>query len=71
MGVEDVNDWRKRSGLTFSFLVFAALNIVMMYVGIISVDKCPIQQMIPNYLIGAFYTNTVKDGAFLVMMSNF
>ena len=47
-----MNDWRKQSGITCSFVIFAGLNIGMMYVGINSVDKCPIEQMIPNYLIG-------------------
>lgn len=47
-----MNDWRKQSGITCSFLVFSALNIGMMVVGIQAVHKCPVQPMIPNYLIG-------------------
>ena len=50
--LEGMNDWCKKSGITASFVIFGALNIGMMYVGIRSVDKCPVEQMIPNYLIG-------------------
>ena len=58
----DVNDCRKKSGLTCSFVVFAALNVAMMVVGIKAVDSCPVDQMIPNYLIG-------ETGRYSVTMS--
>ena len=47
-----INERRKQYGFTFTFVVFAALNIGMMYSGIVTIHKCPIEPMIPNYLIG-------------------
>ena len=47
-----LNDWRKQSGLTCSFIVFAALNVAFMYVGITNLDNCPVEKMVPIYLVG-------------------
>ena len=47
-----LNDWRKKSGLTCSFVIFTALNIAMMTIGIMGLHRCPIQKMVPIYLIG-------------------
>jgi hypothetical protein len=35
-----------------SFIIFAALNIAMVWIGADAVDECPVQKMVPNYLIG-------------------
>lgn len=48
----EMNDWRKKSGLTCTFAVFAALNVAMMVVGIKAIGRCPAEEMIPTYLIG-------------------
>jgi len=48
----EVNDWRKKSGLTCSFVVFTLLNAVMLIVGVNTMDDCPEEEMIPVYLIG-------------------
>lgn len=47
-----VDEWRKRPGLPCCWIVFAALNIAMMVIGIERLDECPIEPMIPIYLIG-------------------
>ena len=47
-----LNDWRKQSGITCSFVIFAALNIAMMVVGIRNLRDCPAEKMVPIYLIG-------------------
>ena len=47
-----LNDWRKQSGLTCSFVIFAALNIVFMYMGITNLHRCPAERMVPIYLVG-------------------
>ena len=51
-----LNDWRKQSGLTCSFIVFAALNVAFMYVGITNLDNCPVEKMVPIYLVGEYLT---------------
>jgi len=48
----EMNDCRKRSGLTCSFVLFAALNLAMLVVGMRTRDDCPEEPMIPTYLIG-------------------
>ncbi len=48
----EMNDFRQKSGLTCSFLIFTALNLAMLIVGIDAIDECPDEQMVPNYLIG-------------------
>ena len=47
-----LNDWRKQSGLTCSFIIFAALNVAFMYVGITNLHSCPVEKMVPIYLVG-------------------
>ncbi len=51
-GLNSVDDWRKKSGVTCSFVIFAALNIAMVWVGADAINQCPIQKMVPTYLIG-------------------
>lgn len=53
-----INTQRKQYGITCTFAVFAALNVIMMYVGIRAIHVCPAERMVPNYLIGEFiFTN--------------
>ena len=47
-----IDDWRKKSGLSCSFFIFAALNIAMIVVGGDALFLCPVQPMVPVYLIG-------------------
>ncbi len=47
-----LNDWRKKSGITCSFVIFAALNIALMVEGIKNLHKCRVEPMVPIYLIG-------------------
>ncbi len=47
-----MDDWRKKSGLSCSFFIFAALNTAMVVVGAKALKLCPLQTMIPIYLIG-------------------
>ena len=51
-GLLALNDFRKKSGFTCSFLIFAALNLAMLIIGAENLDECPITHMIPVYLIG-------------------
>ena len=51
-GLCALNDYRKKSGLTCSFIIFAALNIAMVAVGGTAVHACPAEHMVPVYLIG-------------------
>ena len=51
-GLMALNDCRKNSGFTCSFMIFAALNIAMMTIGVQNLHSCPISYMIPVYLIG-------------------
>ena len=51
-GMGAMEDWRKKSGLSCSFFIFAALNLAMVIVGGDAVYLCKIQPMIPIYLIG-------------------
>ena len=51
-GMGAMEDWRKKSGLSCSFIIFAALNLAMVIVGGDAVYLCKIQPMIPIYLIG-------------------
>ena len=48
----EAQDWRKKSGLSCSFFVFAALNLAMVIVGSDAAYLCPVQPMVPVYLIG-------------------
>ena len=52
--VEALNDLRKKSGLTCSFIIFAALNLSMLILGAYKLDECPISHMIPIYLVGRY-----------------
>ena len=51
-GMGAMEDWRKKSGLSCSFIIFAALNLAMVIVGGDAVYLCKIQPMILIYLIG-------------------
>ena len=53
-GMGAMEDWRKKSGLSCSFFIFAALNLAMVIVGGDAVYLCKIQPMIPIYLIGKY-----------------
>ncbi|TRY78900.1 hypothetical protein TCAL_01703 [Tigriopus californicus] len=48
-----INTQRKQYGITCTFAVFAALNGIMMYMGIQAIHICPAERMVPNYLIVA------------------
>ena len=56
-----LNDWRKQSGLTCSFIIFAALNVAFMYVGITNLHSCPAEKMVPIYLVGKGQVSHVQD----------
>jgi hypothetical protein len=51
-GLLALNDFRKKSGLSCSFMIFAALNLAMLIIGAQTLDECPVSHMIPVYLIG-------------------
>ena len=51
-GLSSVDDWRKKSGVTCSFVIFAALNIAMVWIGADAIYQCPIEPMVPTYLVG-------------------
>ena len=55
-GLSSVDDWRKKSGVTCSFVIFAALNIAMVWIGADAINQCPIEPMVPTYLVGEFAT---------------
>ena len=61
-----MDNLRKKSGLSCSFIIFAALNIAMAAVGAEAINDCPVDPMIPIYLIGKsnVYLNC---GTFLVL----
>ena len=50
----EAQDWRKKSGLSCSFFIFAALNLAMVIVGGDAAYLCPVQPMVPVYLIGKY-----------------
>ena len=52
LSLGSMDNLRKKSGLSCSFIIFAALNIAMVAVGGEAVNLCPIDPMIPIYLIG-------------------
>ena len=52
LGLSSVDDWRKKSGITCTFAIFAALNIAMVWVGADAFNLCPVEKMVPTYLIG-------------------
>lgn len=56
-GLIALNDFRKQSGLSCSFMVFAALNLAMLAIGAQNLDDCPVSHMIPVYLIVAGTTS--------------
>ena len=53
-GLELLTDWCKKSGLSCSFFIFAALNIAMVVIGADALNLCIVEPMIPIYLIGKF-----------------
>ena len=63
-GLFALNDYRKKAGLSFSFLVFAALNITMVYNGANNLKKCPGEPMVPVYLLGIWHLNVSPDLSF-------
>jgi len=56
-GLCALNDYRKKSGLTCSFIIFTALNITMVVIGGENLQKCPVEHMVPIYLIVAGSTS--------------
>merc|ERR1711997_582842 len=52
-----MDNLRKKSGLSCSFIIFAALNIAMVAVGGKAIKNCPVDPMIPIYLIVAGSTS--------------
>ena len=52
-----INQWRKQSGITCSFVIFAALNIAMVVVGVKASNYCPVEPMITIYLMVAGSTS--------------
>merc|ERR1712038_501332 len=66
-GMGAMEDWRKKSGLSCSFIIFAALNLAMVIVGGDAVYLCKIQPMIPIYLIVAGSTSLALLVARLVV----
>jgi len=56
-GLCALNDYRKKAGLSCSFIVFAALNIAMVVNGARNVKGCPAETMIPVYLLVAGSTS--------------
>lgn len=57
LGLVALNDFRKKSGLSCSFMIFAALNLAMLIIGAKHLDECPVSHMIPVYLIVAGTTS--------------
>ena len=53
-GLELLTNWCKKSGLSCSFFIFAALNIAMVVIGADALNLCIVEPMIPIYLIGKF-----------------
>ena len=51
-GLVALNDFRKQSGFTCTFMIFAALNISMVVIGGQHLNQCPVSHMIPVYLVG-------------------
>ena len=47
-----IDNLRKKSGLSCSFIIFAALNIAMVAVGADTLNYCTVDYMIPVYLVG-------------------
>jgi len=56
-GLCALNDYRKKSGLTCSFIIFTALNITMVVIGAENLSNCPAEYMVPIYLIVAGSTS--------------
>merc|ERR1711997_64010 len=54
-----IDNVRKKSGLSCSFIIFAALNIAMVAVGSNALDACPVDPMIPIYLVVAGSTSLI------------
>ena len=55
-----MDNCRKKSGLSCSFIIFAALNIAMVAVGSNALDACPVDPMIPIYLVGEFFNPVIS-----------
>ena len=68
-GLFALNDYRKKAGLSFSFLVFAALNITMVYNGANNLKKCPGEPMVPVYLLGISHFVCPQTRAFCAQIS--
>lgn len=57
LGLSAMDDWRKKSGFSCSFIIFAALNTAMVAVGGEALNGCPLEHMVPIYLIVAGSTS--------------
>ena len=61
-----IDNLRKKSGLSCSFIIFAALNIAMVAVGADTLNYCTVDYMIPVYLVGENYLrNSQRFKSFL------
>ena len=47
-----LEEWKRRTGITFGFVVFFGLSISMLGVGAAHANDCPVEKMVPIYLIG-------------------
>ena len=56
-----IDNLRKKSGLSCSFIIFAALNIAMVAVGADTLNYCTVDYMIPIYLVGEKFTKVFKS----------
>jgi len=54
-----IDNLRKKSGLSCSFIIFAALNIAMVAVGADTLNYCTVDYMIPVYLVVAGSTSLI------------
>ena len=61
-----IDNLRKKSGLSCSFIIFAALNIAMVAVGADTLNFCTIDYMIPIYLVGEKFTKLLKSFLFKI-----
>ena len=56
LSLGSIDNWRKKSGLSCSFVIFATLNIAMVAVGADTLNQCTVDHMIPVYLVGEKFT---------------
>ena len=67
-GIGAMEDWRKKTGLSCCFFFFATLNLGMVFVGGNAIDHklCPVEPMVPIYLIGKYSPFRKSKGDFFV-----